>query len=126
MASTDRIDVALEKLTEISGELKAMIAVHEQRINQQEKETDEIHITLEKRRDEVDIKLKDVYNTMRDQDNNIIDCLNQLRKESTDQHRSLNEKIGKLEKFIWVAIGGGMVLVWLLSNISTYFKIFGH
>jgi len=126
MASTDRIDVALEKLTEISGELKAMIAVHEQRINQQEKETDEIHITLEKRRDEVDIKLKDVYNTMRDQDNNIIECLNQLRKESTDQHRSLNEKIGKLEKFIWVAIGGGMVLVWLLSNVSTYFKIFGH
>jgi hypothetical protein len=126
MASTDRLDIALEKLTEISGELKAMIAVHEQRINQQEKETDEIHITLEKRRDEVDIKLKDVYNTMRDQDNNIIECLNQLRKESTDQHRSLNEKIGKLEKFIWVAIGGGMVLVWLLSNVSTYFKIFGH
>jgi len=126
MASTDRIDIALEKLTEISGELKAMIAVHEQRINQQEKETDEIHNTLEKRRDEVDIKLKDVYNTMRDQDNNIIECLNQLRKESTDQHRSLNEKIGKLEKFIWVAIGGGMVLVWLLSNVSTYFKIFGH
>jgi DNA anti-recombination protein RmuC len=126
MASTDRIDIALEKLTEISGELKAMIAVHEQRINQQEKETDEIHITLEKRRDEVDIKLKDVYNTMRDQDNNIIECLNQLRKESTDQHRSLNEKIGKLEKFIWVAIGGGMVLVWLLSNVSTYFKIFAH
>ena len=126
MASTDRIDIALEKLTEISGELKAMIAVHEQRINQQEKETDEIHNTLEKRRDEVDIKLKDVYNTMRDQDNNIIECLNQLRKESTDQHRSLNEKIGKLEKFIWVAIGGGMVLVWLLSNVSTYFKIFVH
>ena len=126
MASTDRIDIALEKLTEISGELKAMIAVHEQRINQQEKETDEIHNTLEKRRDEVDIKLKDVYNTMRDQDNNIIECLNQLRKESTEQHRSLNEKIGKLEKFIWVAIGGGMVLVWLLSNVSTYFKIFGH
>jgi DNA anti-recombination protein RmuC len=126
MASTDRIDVALEKLTEISGELKAMIAVHEQRLNQQEKETDEIHHTLEKRRDEVDIKLKDVYDTMRDQDNNIIECLNQLRKESTDQHKSLNEKIGKLEKFIWVAIGGGMVLVWLLSNISTYFKLFGH
>jgi DNA anti-recombination protein RmuC len=126
MASTDRIDIALEKLTEISGELKAMIAVHEQRLNQQEKETDEIHHTLEKRRDEVDIKLKDVYDTMRDQDNNIIECLNQLRKESTDQHKSLNEKIGKLEKFIWVAIGGGMVLVWLLSNISTYFKLFGH
>jgi len=126
MTSNDRIDIALEKLTEISSELKSMLAVHEQRLNQQEKQTDEIHDTLEKRRDEVDIKLKDVYDTMRDQDNNIIDCLNQLRKESTDQHKSLNEKIGKLEKFIWVAIGGGMVLVWLLSNVSTYFKIFTH
>ena len=126
MAPTNRIDIAVEKLTEISGELKAMIAVHEQRLNQQEKETDDIHTTLEKRRDEVDFKLKDVYNTMRDQDNNIIECLNQLRKESTDQHKLLNEKIGKLEKFIWVAIGGGMVLVWLLSNLSTYFKVFGH
>ena len=54
MTRTNRIDIVLEKLTEISGELKAMITIHEHRLNQQEKETDGIHTTLEKRLNGVD------------------------------------------------------------------------
>ena len=66
---TDRIEAAIERLTSISSDLKAIIAVHEQRISNQEKIYDELHDTVEKRRTEVDIKLKDVFTTMREQDN---------------------------------------------------------
>lgn len=126
MASIDRIDLAVEKLTEISGELKAIIAVHDQRLNQQEKDTNVIFKLLENRRKELDDKINEVYSDMSHKDNSILEHIEQMRKESAEQHRCLNEKITKLEKFIWVAIGGGMVLVWLLSNVSTYFKVFGH
>ena len=126
MASIDRIDVAVEKLTEISGELKAIIAVHEQRLNQQEKDTGVIFKLLENRRKELEDKINEVYVDMSNKDNSILEHIEQMRKEASEQHRMLNDKITKLEKFIWVAIGGGMVLVWFLSNISSYFKIFVH
>lgn len=124
--NADRIEVLLEKLSTISADLKAIVAVHEQRINQQEKTTGDLSHTLEKRREEVDLKLKDVYDTMREQDNNILEHIEQLRKESSEQHKALNQKIGQLEKFIWLAIGGGMVGVWILSYLANYFKVLGH
>lgn len=126
MASTDRIDIAVEKLTEISGELKAIIAVHEQRLNQQEKDTNVIFKLLENRRKELDDKINEVYSDMSNKDNSILEHIEQMRKEAVEQHRLLNDKITKLEKFIWVAIGGGMVMVWVLSYVANYFKIMGH
>ena len=119
---TDRIEAAIEKLTLVSVELKAMLAVHEQRITQQEKNSDDLHDIVEKRRDELDIKLKDVYNTMRDQDKAIVDEIAKLRKESTEQHNVLSGKINQLERYIWMAVGGGMVITWVMSNLMHYIK----
>ena len=124
VAVNDRIEAAIEKLTNVSVELKQMLAVHEQRISQQEKESDELHGVVEKRREELDIKLKDVYNTMREQDKNIVEEIAKLRKESTDQHNTLHTKINQLEKYIYTAIGSGMVITWLLTNAANYLKLF--
>jgi sulfatase maturation enzyme AslB (radical SAM superfamily) len=123
---SDRIELAIEKLTNVSSDLKAMIAVHDQRIDQQEKTTDTINSYLEKRREEMDVKLKDVYDTMRQQDNNILDEISKLRKESTEQHNILSTKINQLERYIYIAIGGGITITWLISYVANYFKILGH
>lgn len=123
-AAADRIEAAIEKLTSISSELKTMIAVHEQRISNQEKNSDDIHDTLEQRRVELDIHLTKVYDTMRDQDKGILEEIAKLRKESTDQHNILHSKINQLERYIYIAIGGGMVITWLLTNAVNYLKLF--
>lgn len=122
--SIDRIETAIQRLTDVSVDLKSMIAVHDQRINQQEKDTSIIFKLLETRRKELDDKINEVYIDMSNKDNNILEQIQQMRKESSEQHRSLNEKITQLEKFIWIATGGGMVLVWVLSNIANVFKVF--
>jgi hypothetical protein len=119
---TDRIEAAIEKLTAVSADLKAMLAVHEQRIVQQEKETSSLDLKFEKRRELMDDKINDIYNTMRDQDNGILAEITKLRAESSEQHNILSSKINQLEKFMWMAIGGGMVLTWVLTNLVYYFK----
>ena len=124
MNTQDRIESLLERLTNISGELKTIISVHEQRITQQEKLSDELHDVVEKRREELDLKLKDVYDTMRDQDNVVLQHIDSLRKESSEQHNALTQKINKLEKYIWVAIGGGIAASWVISFIFNYSKVF--
>jgi 5-methylcytosine-specific restriction endonuclease McrBC GTP-binding regulatory subunit McrB len=99
-----------------------MIAVHDQRISNQEKTSGEIQVVVEKRREEFDVKLKDVYETMRDQDNNILSEILKLRQESSEQHKTLSNKINQLERYIWMGIGGGMVITWVLSNAVHYLK----
>lgn len=121
--AADRIEAAIEKLTDVSVELKQMLAVHEQRIAQQEKNSNDLQVVVEKRRDELDTKLKDVYDTMREQDNIVCEEIKKLRKESTEQHNILSSKIAQLEKFIWMAIGGGMVITWFLTNLANYLKL---
>lgn len=120
---SDRVEAAIEKLTNVSVELKQMIAVHDQRLSQQEKETSILDLKFEKRRELMDSKIDEVYNTMRDQDNNILAEITKLRKESSDQHNVLSGKIAQLEKFIWTAVGGGIVITWLLTNAVNYIKL---
>ena len=126
MADLDRIESAIERLTDISSDLKSMIAVQEQRITQHEKQAEVIEIKLEKRREELDQKLKDVYDTIRSQDTSILAELKAVREEQNKHYTCLNEKINIIQRYIWMAIGGGTVLGYGFSFVTTYFKILGH
>jgi len=119
-----KINSLLEQLVAISTDLKAMLAVHDERLNKQEKQTENLGTTVEKRREELDTKLKDVYDTMREQDNNIFTEISKLRQESTEAHKDLNNRISQLEKYIWLAIGGGIVITWIATNLANYLRIF--
>jgi chromosome segregation ATPase len=126
MADLDRIEAAIERLTDISSDLKSMIAVQEQRITQHEKKAEVIEIKLEKRREELDQKLKDVYDTIRSQDTSILAELKAVREEHNKHYECLNQKITAIQRYIWMAIGGGTVLGYGFSFITTYFKVLGH
>ena len=126
MADLDRIESAIERLTDISSDLKSMIAVQEQRIMQHEKQAEVIEIKLEKRREELDQKLKDVYDTIRSQDISILAELKAVREEHNKHYECLNQKITAIQRYIWMAIGGGTVLGYGFSFITTYFKVLGH
>lgn len=122
----DKMDNVIERLTEISSEIKQMLAVHEQRLGQHDKHHDYIEELIEQRRRDLDDKIDMVYNTMRSQDNGILDEIKKLREESNSQHTKLNDRITQLEKFIWLAIGGGITVTWIISYAANYFKILGH
>jgi cell fate regulator YaaT (PSP1 superfamily) len=121
-----RLESAIERLTEISSDLKAMIAVQEQRLSQHEKQAEVIEIKLEKRREELDQKLKDVYDTIRSQDQAILIEIKAIREEHNKHYQCLNEKFNTIQKFIWMAIGGGVALGYGFSFIANYFKVLGH
>lgn len=130
----DRIEDAIERLTSISSDLNKMIAVHEQRITQQEKHMTYIEDTLERRREESEVKLKDVYDTIRSEDKHILDELNKMRAEAAERHEKnrqeadardhkLHEKISKVEKVVWMYIGGVTLLVFIINAAPFFSKI---
>lgn len=121
----DRLEDAIEKLTNISGDLNKMLAVQDQRIFQQEKEMSGMNKVLEDRRREWEERMDAVYNTMRDEDHKIIDKIEELRREQKSQHAELFKKVNDMQKLIWMYMGGFTVILFLLTNGSKIMNLLG-
>ncbi|CAB4131648.1 hypothetical protein UFOVP132_191 [uncultured Caudovirales phage] len=122
----DPTPAIIERLTQISMDLKSMLAVHEQRLTQHEKVVDNIAVYIEKRRDELDQKLKDVYETIRTRDDRLLEEIKASREEHNKHYNCLNEKFNTIQRYVWMAIGGGVALGYGFSFIANYFKVLGH
>ena len=79
---------------------------------------------VEKRREEYDKKLENVYDVMRAEDNKVIKELEMMRSEQKKQHDEISKKLTAMEKIIWVYMGGFTVLVFLITNGSVFLKMF--
>lgn len=101
----NKIDDAIQRLAVVAADLSKMLAVHEHRIAYQEKTAENIVISMEKRRAEVDNILKDVYSTIRSE-------INTLREAATAQHAEQNTKILDIQKTMWKAVGAVTVVSW--------------
>ena len=121
----NRMEDAIEKLTEVSSDLNKVIAVHEQRLNQQEKQMGNLETVVEKRREESEIKLKDVYDTIRSEDRSILEELNNMREEANFQHEKLQDRITLMEQKIWMYAGGISVMFILISYGPSFLKLLG-
>lgn len=120
----NRIEDAIERLTEISADLNKMLAVQEQRLSQQEKTVGVIEEMVERRREEYDKKLQNVYDVMGKEDNKILGQLETMRKEQKDQHKAMTDKMTALEKIIWMYLGGFSVLVFMITYGPKVVEVF--
>jgi cell division protein FtsX len=111
----NRIEDAIERLTEISADLNKMLAVQEQRLSQQERSMGNIEDMVERRREEYDKKLQNVYDVMSKEDSKILEELEKIRKEQKTQHKEMSDKITALEKIIWTYLGGFSVIIFIIS-----------
>jgi predicted nucleic acid-binding Zn-ribbon protein len=108
----DRLEEVVDRLTNISSDLSKMIAVHEQRIIQQERQLNNVETLTERRREEYDEKIGIVFKKIDD-----------LRKESNDQFESLSEKITDMEKLMWKYGGGLAVTAFVLAYGPSILRI---
>lgn len=112
----NKLEDAISKLTDISADLNKMIAVHELRIAQQEKITDSIEFILEKRRDEFELRLREIHDTIEKEDNNILE-------EVHGSFEKLSKKIGDMERMMWVYLGGFSVVIFIIANWGDILKL---
>jgi len=117
-----RLEVAVDKLSDCAISLKAMLATQEQKLSRAEQTDDDIFITLESRRKEWDNDLKELHsrittNTRELREHQVQSeqtMLNELRAMKTQ----LSERVGVLEKWRWLIIGGSIIIGLMMSNPS--------
>ena len=104
-----RLDTAIDKLTDVSTSIKSMLAVHEEKIQRQEQIDDIIFKKLKDRDSEVDEVFRDLQ---REMDLVVKRLLNEIRSLRND----LTGRVGVLEKYRWIIIGGFLAVGWILSK----------
>jgi ABC-type transporter Mla subunit MlaD len=106
----DKIDDAIQRLAVVASDLSKMLAVHEHRIGQQEKTYENIVTSMEKRRTEIDSTLKDVYSTIKTENN-------ALKEYFVKENSAQNSKIDYLEKRFYMALGAITIIGLFASHI---------
>jgi len=104
-----RIDTAIDKLTDVSSSIKSMLAVHEEKIQRQEKIDEVIFDKLKDRAEEI----SDVYRELK---NDVSLSEKRLLIEIKSLKNDIGARVGVLEKYRWIIIGGAIVLGWVLSK----------
>ena len=115
-----RLEVAVDKLTEITISLKGMLIQQEQKLTKAEQTDDDIFITLESRRKEWDNDLKELHSRITTNTRELRDNQYQLESKLLNEIRmvrtQLSERVGVLEKWRWLIIGGSIIIGLMMSN----------
>ena len=109
-----RLDTAIEKLTELAVNIKSMLAVHESKIARAEQVDDDIFVLLESRRKEWEADLKELHsrittNTRELREHQLV-TEKRLLNEMRGIRGELSNRVGILEKWRWLIIGGAIVI----------------
>ena len=119
-----RLDVAIDKLTDVSNSIHRMLAVHEEKLARQEEASVELEQQIEKRRSEVLTKIDDLHSRITTNTKEImINAAAQhaeQNKEIQKIREDLSGRIGVMERWRHVLIGGSIVVGFLLHKFVEF------
>ena len=104
-----RLDLAIEKLTDVSTSIKSMLAVHEEKISRQEQIDDIILGKLKDRESEIDNVHKELSKEIQQVEKRLLIEIKSIKLD-------IGTRVGILEKYKWLIMGGAIVIGWILST----------
>jgi homoserine dehydrogenase len=120
-----RMDITIEKLTEVSSNVSKILAVQTEKVEQTIKTQDRLADVIERRREEVNKDFEEIYEQMSKDKDKIFDEIKKLREEQQKQHELINSKISNIEKMMWLYMGGFSVVVFIMTQLPNIFKFIG-
>ena len=112
-----RLDTAIQKLTDVSTSIKSMLAVHEEKISRQEQIDDIIFGKLKDRETEIDKVHRELTKEIQSTEKRLLIEMKQIKLD-------LGARVGIIERYKWLLMGGAIVLGWILStNFKTIIEM---
>ena len=120
----DRFDIAIEKLTDVSNSINRMLAVHEEKITRQEEAIFEAEQQIEVRRSELSRQIDELHSRITTNTKEIMTAAatqhTQQNKEIQKIKDELISRVGVLEKWRHVLIGGSIVIGFMLHKFMDF------
>ena len=112
-----RLDTAIEKLTEVSNCINRMLAVHEERLSQQEE-------SQHRAEQEFTSDIKELHSRITTNTKEIMSAATEQHKEHTEAIQRLRDdiarRVGVLEKWRWIIIGGSIVFGFVIQKLPIW------
>jgi DNA repair exonuclease SbcCD ATPase subunit len=136
-----KIDQKVDLLTQTAADIRQLLAVHDEKINQHERKQDDIFALIEQRRNEMADDIKELHSRITTvqrelsteiatTESRIIKGIDELKIElKTDQEfhnkkqKSLDDRVQELEKWRYILLGAGIAGGWLLTKFGNMFEI---
>ena len=113
----DRLDIAIEKLTDVSNSIHRMLAVHEEKIANAEEA--QVRANTEFTTD-----IKELHSRVTSNYKELTEMMQLHHKEQAlhiqQLQNDLNGRVGILEKWRWLIIGGAIVVGFALQKMPIW------
>lgn len=137
-----KLDITIDRMTDISNSINQMLVVHEQKIQQNTEDTEDLFHLTEKRRIENDEQLRELHSrittngkeTRQEMNANVIkimhaiseikDVMLEREKIIRNEQSDLEKRITDLEKKNWFYMGGAAVIGFLVGAFDWISEIF--
>ena len=120
----DRLDVAIEKLTDVSNSIHRMLAVHEEKIARQEEAIFQAEEQIEVRRLELSKRLDELHSRITTNTKEIMSAAAVQHKQQNKEIQKIKDelvsRVGVLEKWRHVLIGGSIVIGFMLHKFINF------
>ena len=104
-----RLDTAIEKLTDVSTCIISMLAVHEVKIERQEKTDEIIFEKIKDRADEIDSVYRELQREINQVERRLLIEIKALRND-------IGSRVSMLEKLRWILLGAAIVIVIIITK----------
>ena len=120
-----RLDSAIEKIAEVSSSLHTIMAVHEEKLIRQEEalgeQEKEFRDSVQELHSRITTNAKETSQHMSEMERRLVDAMNEHNRKETEQFMKLREdlstRVGILEKWRYLIIGGSIVIGFSLTEI---------
>jgi chromosome segregation ATPase len=120
----DRLDIAIEKLTDVSNSIHRMLAVHEEKITRQEEAIISAENQLERRRNDLEKKIDELHSRITTNTKEIMTAASAQHTQQNSEIQKIKDEIvarvGVLEKWRHVLIGASIVIGFLLHKFIDF------
>ena len=119
-----RLDDAIGKISEVSNCINRMLAVHEEKLANQEEAVFAAEELIEQRRTEFSNEIKELHSRITTNTKEIMSIASKQHKEHSEAiqklHTDINKRVGVLEKWRHVLIGGSIVIGFVLHRMIDF------
>ena len=123
-----RLDMAIEKIGDVSNSINKMLAVHDTKLEAQETVNEDIYQSLEVHRQEtkasnaelhsrITTTTRELETKIQNTEDKLLSAITDLKKSIEKEEEKSKERIDKLEKAKYLFVGGGIVVGAIVTKI---------
>ena len=123
-----RLDVAIEKIGDVSNCINKMLAVHDTKLEAQENVNEDIYQSLEVHRNEtkasnaelhsrITTTTRELESKIQNTEDKLLEAIKDLKRSVEKEEEKNKERIDKLEKAKYLFVGGGIVVGAIVTKI---------